>query len=132
MRIAVFGCGGVGAYFGGRLAQIGQDVTFIARNENLAALRSKGLKFGSIAGDFVIDRVKATNDPVDVGIVADPDVDGSGGVPGRARVGVGAALRRSRCTAGHDERGEDEDADGALALTELASDKPSETWARIV
>ena len=69
MRIAVFGCGGVGAYFGGRLAQIGQDVTFIARNENLAALRSKGLKFGSIAGDFVIDRVKATNDPVDVGIV---------------------------------------------------------------
>jgi 2-dehydropantoate 2-reductase len=69
MRIAVFGCGGVGAYFGGRLAQIGQDVTFIARNENLSALRSKGLNVGSIAGDFVIDRVKATNDPADVGIV---------------------------------------------------------------
>jgi 2-dehydropantoate 2-reductase len=44
MRIAVFGCGGVGAYFGGRLAQIGQDVTFIARNENFSALRSNGLK----------------------------------------------------------------------------------------
>ena len=69
MRIAVFGCGGVGAYFGGRLAQIGQDVTFIARNENLLALRSKGLKVGSIAGDFVIDRVKVTNEPADVGIV---------------------------------------------------------------
>ncbi|HUV22531.1 MAG TPA: 2-dehydropantoate 2-reductase [Gammaproteobacteria bacterium] len=69
MRIAVYGCGGVGAYFGGRLAQIGQDVTFIARHENLAALRSKGLKVGSIAGDFVIDQVKVTNNPADVGPV---------------------------------------------------------------
>ena len=69
MRIAVFGCGGVGAYFGGRLAQLGQDVTFIARNENLAVMRSKGLKVGSIAGDFIIDRVKVTNNPADVGIV---------------------------------------------------------------
>ena len=69
MRIAVYGCGGVGAYFGGRLAQIGQDVTFIARNENLAAMRSKGLKVGSIAGDFIIDRIKVTNNPTDVGIV---------------------------------------------------------------
>ena len=69
MRIAVYGCGGVGGYFGGRLAQIGQDVTFIARNENLSALRSKGLKVGSIAGDFIIDRVKVTNNPADVGHV---------------------------------------------------------------
>jgi 2-dehydropantoate 2-reductase len=69
MRIAVYGCGGVGAYFGGRLAQIGQDVTFIARNENLSALRSQGLKVGSIAGDFIVDRVKVTNNPADVGIV---------------------------------------------------------------
>jgi 2-dehydropantoate 2-reductase len=69
MRIAVYGCGGVGAYFGGRLAQIGQDVTFIARNENLLALRTQGLKVGSIAGDFIVDRVKVTNNPADVGIV---------------------------------------------------------------
>ena len=69
MRIAVYGCGGVGAYFGGRLAQIGQDVTFIARNENLSALRTQGLKVGSIAGDFIVDRVKVTNNPADVGIV---------------------------------------------------------------
>lgn len=69
MRIAVYGSGGVGAYFGGRLAQIGQDVTFIARNENLSALRSKGLKVGSIAGDFVIDRVKVSNSPAEVGVV---------------------------------------------------------------
>jgi 2-dehydropantoate 2-reductase len=69
MRIAVYGSGGVGGYFGGRLAQIGQDVAFIARNENLAALRSNGLKVGSIAGDFVIDKVEATNNPAEVGIV---------------------------------------------------------------
>ena len=69
MRIAVFGSGGVGAYFGGRLAQIGQDVTFIARNENLAALRSQGLKVGSIAGDFIIDRVQVSNNPAEVGTV---------------------------------------------------------------
>jgi len=69
MRIAVYGCGGVGGYFGGRLAQIGQDVTFIARNENLSALRSQGLKVGSIAGDFILDKVKATSNPADVGVV---------------------------------------------------------------
>jgi 2-dehydropantoate 2-reductase len=69
MRIAVYGCGGVGAYFGGRLAQIGQDVTFIARNESLAAMRSRGLKVGSIAGDFILDRVKVTSNPADVGNV---------------------------------------------------------------
>jgi 2-dehydropantoate 2-reductase len=69
MRIAVYGCGGVGAYFGGRLAQIGQDVTFIARNESLSAMRSRGLKVGSIAGDFTLDRVKVTNNPADVGNV---------------------------------------------------------------
>ncbi len=69
MRIAVYGSGGVGAYFGGRLAQIGQDVTFIARNENLSALRSNGLRVGSIAGDFVIDKVKVSNNPAEVGPV---------------------------------------------------------------
>ena len=69
MRIAVYGSGGVGAYFGGRLAQLGQDVTFIARNDNLSVLRSSGLKVGSIAGDFSIDKINVTNNPADVGIV---------------------------------------------------------------
>lgn len=69
MRIAVFGSGGVGAYFGGRLAQLGQDVIFIARNENFTALRSNGLKVGSIAGDFSIDKINVSNNPADVGVV---------------------------------------------------------------
>ena len=69
MRIAVYGAGGVGAYFGGRLAQLGQDVSFIARNENLVALRTQGLKVGSIAGDFILDKVTASNNPAEVGVV---------------------------------------------------------------
>lgn len=69
MRIAIYGTGGVGSYFGGRLAQIGQDVSFIARNQNLATLRKQGLKVDSIAGDFSIARVKVTDKPAEVGIV---------------------------------------------------------------
>lgn len=69
MRIAVYGSGGVGAYFGGRLAQLGQDVVFIARNETFSALRTNGLKVGSIAGDFSIDKINVTNNPAEVGIV---------------------------------------------------------------
>jgi 2-dehydropantoate 2-reductase len=69
MRIAVIGAGGVGGYFGGRLAQAGEDVTFIARGATLAALRERGLRVDSIAGDFTIERVHATDDPSSVGPV---------------------------------------------------------------
>jgi 2-dehydropantoate 2-reductase len=63
MRIAVFGTGGVGGYFGGRLAQAGEDVTFIARGGTLEALRTRGLRVDSIKGDFVLPSVKATDAP---------------------------------------------------------------------
>ena len=43
MRIAVIGAGGVGGYFGARLAQAGHDVAFVARGAHLAAMRAKGL-----------------------------------------------------------------------------------------
>lgn len=69
MRIAIYGCGGVGGYFGGRLAQIGRDVSFIARNENLEALRNRGLIVDSIAGDFHIEKVRATDKPAEIGVV---------------------------------------------------------------
>ncbi len=39
MRIAVFGTGGAGGYYGARLAQAGEDVTLIARGEHLRANR---------------------------------------------------------------------------------------------
>ncbi len=69
MRIAVFGSGGVGGYFGGRLAQAGEDVTFIARGEHLRAMQENGLRVDSIKGDFRIHPARATDDPRQVGVV---------------------------------------------------------------
>ncbi len=69
MRIAIFGAGAVGSYFGGRLAQAGEDVVFIARGEHLQAMRDSGLRVGSIKGDFVLQSVNATDDPAQVGVV---------------------------------------------------------------
>jgi len=62
MHIVVFGAGGVGGYFGGRLAQSGQDVTFIARGQHLEAMLRDGLVVSSIKGDFVVRPVSATDD----------------------------------------------------------------------
>ncbi len=62
MHIVVFGAGGVGGYFGGRLAQAGESVTFIARGEHLRAMRENGLQVKSIKGDFSIKPVTATDD----------------------------------------------------------------------
>jgi 2-dehydropantoate 2-reductase len=69
MRIAVFGTGAVGGYFGGRLAQAGEDVVFIACGEHLRAMLMHGLRVDSIKGDFLVKPVQATNDPAQVGIV---------------------------------------------------------------
>ncbi|HSS21631.1 MAG TPA: 2-dehydropantoate 2-reductase [Pyrinomonadaceae bacterium] len=69
MRIAVYGTGGVGGYFGGRLANSGADVTFIARGQHLQAIRHHGLKVDSRDGDFLIHPAQATNDPAEVGPV---------------------------------------------------------------
>ena len=67
MRIAIFGAGSVGGYFGGRLSQAGEDVTFIARGEHLKAMLKDGLRVDSISGDFVVQPVQATDDPSKVG-----------------------------------------------------------------
>jgi 2-dehydropantoate 2-reductase len=69
VRIAVFGTGGVGGYYGGRLAEAGVDVVFIARGEHLEAIREHGLKVESTKGDFILDAVEATDDPAEAGIV---------------------------------------------------------------
>ncbi len=69
MRIAIFGSGAVGGYFGGRLAQAGEDVVFIARGEHLKALHAHGLRVDSIEDDFVVQPVHATDDPTQVGLV---------------------------------------------------------------
>ena len=69
MKIAVMGSGGVGGYFGGRLAKAGCDVTFIARGAHLAAMREHGLRIESQAGDIHVPRVHATDDPSTIGPV---------------------------------------------------------------
>jgi 2-dehydropantoate 2-reductase len=69
MRIAVVGTGGVGAYFGGRLAQAGESVAFVARGAHLAAMRENGLRVDSVAGDFVVAPVEASDDPAAIGPV---------------------------------------------------------------
>ena len=69
MRFAVVGTGGVGGYFGGRLARAGHEVHFIARGPHLAAIREHGLRVDSIGGDFVVYPVDATDDPAEVGYV---------------------------------------------------------------
>jgi 2-dehydropantoate 2-reductase len=69
MRIAVMGTGGVGGYFGGRLAAAGEDVTFIARGPHLEAIRAHGLSITSGAGDIVIAPAQATDDPAGIGPV---------------------------------------------------------------
>jgi 2-dehydropantoate 2-reductase len=70
MKIAVIGAGGVGGYFGGRLAQAGHDVKFLARGRHLAAIREHGLAIENAQGRTVIP-VQAADDPA---IVAGAEV----------------------------------------------------------
>ena len=69
MRILVFGAGGVGGYFGGRLAQANLDVSFIARGKHLQALHEHGLQVQSISGDFSVKPIKVTENPSMIGEV---------------------------------------------------------------
>ncbi len=66
MRIAVVGAGGVGGYFGGRLAEAGADVVFLARGAHLEALRTGGLRLVSPKGNAHITSVNATDDAASV------------------------------------------------------------------
>ena len=60
------GAGGVGGYLGGRLAEAGEDVCFIARGAHLDAMKMNGLKIRSPLGDALINPVKATSDPAEI------------------------------------------------------------------
>jgi len=64
-KIAIVGAGGVGGYFGGKLAAAGIDTTFIVRGKTLDALRTRGLRVQSIDGDFAVGRVQATDRPTE-------------------------------------------------------------------
>jgi len=62
------GSGGVGGYFGAKLARAGEDVAFVARGAHLEAIRAHGLTIKSTTdGDFVVQS-HATGDPASAGI----------------------------------------------------------------
>lgn len=70
MKIAVMGSGGVGGFYGGRLANAGFDVTFVARGAHLAAMRQNGLMIeNEPQGNIIIKPVKVTHDPASIGPV---------------------------------------------------------------
>jgi 2-dehydropantoate 2-reductase len=76
MKIAIIGAGAIGGYVGAKLALAGEDVTFIVRGENLAAIGRRGMKLVMHDGtEQVAAGVKATDDyalagPQDVVILA--------------------------------------------------------------
>ena len=66
MKIGVIGAGGVGGYFGARLAQTGNEVGLVARGDHLRAIREHGLRIRSVLGDATV-AVVASDDPSDIG-----------------------------------------------------------------
>ncbi len=54
MKLLVLGAGGVGGYFGGRLAAAGTDVTFLVRPTRRAQLERDGLRVQSVVGDIAM------------------------------------------------------------------------------
>jgi 2-dehydropantoate 2-reductase len=68
MRIAIFGTGGAGGYFGAHLARAGEEVVFVARGEHLKAIREQGLRVETTAGEIIANS-EATDDPGQVGAV---------------------------------------------------------------
>ena len=67
MRIAVMGAGGVGGYFGARLAQAGHEVGYVARGRHLLAIKERGLLVTSVLGDIRLPRPVVTDDPSTMG-----------------------------------------------------------------
>ena len=66
MKVGVFGAGGVGGYFGARLAQVGASVHLLARGAHLAVLREKGIRVVSDNGS-IDSKLLATDDPEEIG-----------------------------------------------------------------
>ena len=69
MKIAIYGSGGVGGFFGARLAAAGNDVHFIARGAHLRAMRSHGLKVESGSGNVHLPKPSVHEEAADIGPV---------------------------------------------------------------
>ena len=66
MRVAIYGTGGAGGYFGAHLARTGEDVTFVAPGQHLKAIQAHGLCVETAAGEIVVQPAQATDDPMHV------------------------------------------------------------------
>ncbi|MHB8919090.1 MAG: ketopantoate reductase family protein [Desulfocucumaceae bacterium] len=74
MRIAIIGMGGIGGYFGGKLATAYvpsglHQVYFVARGEHLARIREEGINVKADDGDFTAFPTLATDRPAEIGKV---------------------------------------------------------------
>ena len=69
LKIAVFGAGGVGGYFGATLARAGNSVSLIARSEHLRAIRDHDLRIQTPKEEFTIKPAAASDNPADIGPV---------------------------------------------------------------
>ncbi len=69
MRIAIYGVGGAGGYFGAQLARAGEEVIFIARGPHLDAIRENGLCLTTALGEMLVQPHFATDDQAEAGIV---------------------------------------------------------------
>ena len=69
MRIAIFGAGGVGAYFGAQLGEVGNEVSIVARGAHLDAIREHGLRVDSVLGDMRLRPKVASASADDIGPV---------------------------------------------------------------
>jgi 2-dehydropantoate 2-reductase len=67
VKIVVMGTGGVGGYFGARLAASGEDVSFVARGAHLEAIKRDGLRISSKLGDVTVKPAKVSSKPGELG-----------------------------------------------------------------
>jgi 2-dehydropantoate 2-reductase len=67
MRIVIMGSGGIGGFFGGRLAQAGEEVWFVARGKHLEAMKQRGLQINSTVGNFAVPPGRMTDDLSSIG-----------------------------------------------------------------
>ena len=73
MRIAVVGAGGVGGYFGAKLARAGESVVMLARGAHLQAIRRDGIRIRSVPEGESVAKVEAVDSfagqpPVDMAL----------------------------------------------------------------
>src|SRR5262252_5860133 len=67
VKIVMMGSGGLGGYFGARLAAAGADVHFVARGAHLEAMRAQGLAIEGGPAPLHLSKVQVTDDPSSIG-----------------------------------------------------------------